>query len=641
MRFKEKAMETLHMSVPAFVWKPALWGVACFLLSAARAVRQPLPLAACAVLLAGALPCNLAAAVGALGGYCLLWSWEAALEPAALSLSFLAAAIIFRRTPISYAVLSAALTFAVGAIFLLDSGVAAAPVLHLLLSTGAAFAAPLLWERLGQEHRRRFGSLLLLACFAVLLPPFGASAAAGAAIALLSSGGSLSTAVLCGAAIDLGGILPVSMTGVLAFGSLIAGLAQWKQGPKRSGSFFASAVLWQLACGTVQPLLCFSAALGAAAGVLLPGMLPASEEDSRDSISGNLPRPQKGVEKALEQMYGVLARESPTVTPTRLADVYDYAADQVCKCCVRRAQCWELESEDTYHDLCKAGEGILIRGTALRDDLPERFAARCRHTEGFLTAVNQALDAQRLRAREERRFEEGRQIAAAQYLFLSRLLRRISEPEKTESIHFSPELAVGSACKAGNPLSGDRGATCRDRYGNFYVLLCDGMGTGAEARAESDRAAKLLAALLSGGAAADAALEMLNGFYLLRKTTAFSTVDLLQLNLFTGEGVLYKWGAAPSYLRAGETVQKIGTVTPPPGCGVGQASSPGRYELSLKAGETLVMVSDGAFGEETEQRLTSFSRGTVRDLASCLIAMGEAEAADDRTAVVLRLRTVA
>ena len=53
------------------------------------------------------------------------------------------------------------------------------------------------------------------------------------------------------------------------------------------------------------------------------------------------------------------------------------------------------------------------------------------------------------------------------------------------------------------------------------------------------------------------------------------------------------------------------------------------------------MVSDGAFGEETEQRLTGFSQGTVRDLASCLIALGEADAADDRTAVVLRLRSVA
>jgi hypothetical protein len=51
------------------------------------------------------------------------------------------------------------------------------------------------------------------------------------------------------------------------------------------------------------------------------------------------------------------------------------------------------------------------------------------------------------------------------------------------------------------------------------------------------------------------------------------------------------------------------------------------------------MVSDGAYGEETERLLAGFSQGTVRDLASCLITLGEADAADDRTAVVLRLRS--
>ena len=65
---------------------------------------------------------------------------------------------------------------------------------------------------------------------------------------------------------------------------------------------------------------------------------------------------------------------------------------------------------------------------------------------------------------------------------------------------------------------------------------------------------------------------------------------------------------------------------------------PGQYALSLREGETLVMVSDGAFGEETAQRLTEFSHGSVRDLASCLITLGASDAADDRTAVVLRLR---
>ena len=612
----------------------------CFLLAAARIVGSPLPLAACVVMLAGAWSGSLAALLGAGGGYILLWGWEAAMEPLALSLSFLAAAIIFRNTPISKSVLSAGLTAAVGAVFLLDTGITLSALANRAVSVLLAWAAPILWARAGSELRaRQICGVLLLGCLAATVPPLGYAAAAAVAFGLLNGGGSLLWAVTCGVALDLGGVPGVPATGALALGALICQLKGLRQPLNRGAVFAASVGFWQLLIGQFSPALSFGAVVGLGLGLLLPSdlMEPMSGLTPEPAQPGSLP-PQRGVEKALETMYGVLARESPEVTPEKLASVYDFASEQVCRCCVRRAQCWEQEAEDTYRDLCTAGEAILLRGTALREDLPERFSGRCRHTEGFLTAVNQALDAQRVGRREERRAAEDRQIAASQYLFLARLLHRASEPGARTPIRFAPELAVGTARRRDSPVSGDRGATCKDRFGNFYVLLCDGMGTGGAARTESDRAARLLTALLEAGVAADSAMELLNGFYVLRRDTVFSTVDLLQLSLYTGEGTLYKWGAAPSYLEAGGAVQKIGTVTPPPGCGVGEAHSPGRYALSLKEGETLVMVSDGAYGEETEQKLTEVSRGTVRDLASCLITLGDADGADDRTAIVLRLR---
>ena len=164
------------------------------------------------------------------------------------------------------------------------------------------------------------------------------------------------------------------------------------------------------------------------------------------------------------------------------------------------------------------------------------------------------------------------------------------------------------------------------------------MGTGQAARTESDLAARLLTAFLETGLEADTALELLNGFYVLRKDSAFATLDLLKLDLRGGEGTLYKWGAAPSCLRRGTGVETIGTATPPPGLEAAEGRVPGQYELSLKEGETLVMVSDGAWGEETARRLSEFAEGTVRDLAACLIAQDETDGADDRTVVVVRLR---
>ena len=613
-----------------------------FLLAAGQAAGRPLPLAACLVFLAGVWPGALAALAGACGGYLLFWGWAGAMEPLALSLSFFSAAVIFRNTPISGPALCAGLTGAVGVVFLLDSGLSGGSLAHLLASAASAGLAPVLWDRAKDRLRaRRLCGVLLLGCLAAAVPPYGAALGAALAFTLLTVGGSLPGTVLCGAAIDLNGALPLPVTGILALGLLLCRLAAADTARRRACLLVCGALAWQLFFGRLSLLFCLSAGLGCGAGCLLPPQLTEpvaalARKRTRDAA----PQPQPGVERALESMHRVLMGENPALSPEELSRVYDFAAEKVCRCCVCFGRCWEQQAEETYQDLCAAGEAILLRGTALREDLPARFADRCRHTEGFLTAVNQSLDAQRAGRREEYRRWEDCRIAAGQYLLLARLLHRVTEPGLTAPLSYTPELAVGTARRTDSPVSGDRGATCRDRFGNFYVLLCDGMGSGPAARAESDRAARLLTALLEAGAAADSALELLNGFYLLRRQTVFSTVDLLQLSLLTGEGTLYKWGAAPSYLRSGEAVQKIGTGTPPPGCGVGEAHSPGRYALSLKTGETLVMVSDGACGEETERRLAEVSHGTVRDLASCLITLGGPEAADDRTAVVLRLRPV-
>ena len=430
--------------------------------------------------------------------------------------------------------------------------------------------------------------------------------------------------------------------------SCLAGALIFRRTPVSRGMLAASLCLavgglFLLDTG-LRPLPLLRLGLGTALSAGAPRLLagsrrlltaPASEEENQPSRALPL---GKGVERALLTMHGVLAREDPAVPPLRLAEVYDFAAAQVCRCCARQTLCWETQAEDTYRDLCAAGEAIVHRGTALREDFPRRFTDRCCHTGGFLTAVNQALEDLLARRREDYRRGESRRIAAGQYLAFQRLLATLDRVPAATGAAYAPELAVGSACRAGSELSGDRGATCKDRFGGFYVLLCDGMGSGPEARQESDRTARLLTAFLETGMEPDTVLALVNDFFVLRRQAAFATLDLLRVDLRTGAAALYKWGAAPSYLRREGAVEEIGTATPPPGLEAAQGRVPGQYELSLREGETLVMVSDGAYGGETARRLGEIREGTVRDLASCLITLGEGDAADDRTVVVLRLR---
>ena len=199
---------------------------------------------------------------------------------------------------------------------------------------------------------------------------------------------------------------------------------------------------------------------------------------------------------------------------------------------------------------------------------------------------------------QEARLAEARAIAADQYRVLARVLR--SAPEEAAQPVYAPELGTRTRGRV-RGADGDRVTSFR--HGEwFYLLLCDGMGTGPEAARESETASSLLRRMIESGFDAQDALQTLNALYILRGDGGFSTVDLAQVSLVTGEGFLHKWGAAPSYLRSRLGIEKIGTASPPPGLGVGEAHRAGCVRLSLKRGETLVLVSDGIVEQAALQR---------------------------------------
>lgn len=126
----------------------------------------------------------------------------------------------------------------------------------------------------------------------------------------------------------------------------------------------------------------------------------------------------------------------------------------------------------------------------------------------------------------------------------------------------------------------------------------------------------MLRSLLTLGFDAMDAAAMLNELYVLRGDGCFSTIDLLEVDLCTGEGALYKWGAAPSYLKKGGTVKKIGTASPPPGLGVGEEHRAERVGLSLQRGEQLVLTTDGIPEAACEQYLRASGPLSPRELAA-------------------------
>ena len=114
------------------------------------------------------------------------------------------------------------------------------------------------------------------------------------------------------------------------------------------------------------------------------------------------------------------------------------------------------------------------------------------------------------------------------------------------------------------------------------------------------------------------------------------TVDLAELELQTGRVNLYKWGAVPSYLITPAGAEKIGTAAPPPGLSVTGVRET-VDKLSLRRGETLVLLSDGVDGEAAMSRAWDLADREPGEMAAKVLQYGRGTGCDDATATVIRL----
>ena len=222
----------------------------------------------------------------------------------------------------------------------------------------------------------------------------------------------------------------------------------------------------------------------------------------------------------------------------------------------------------------------------------------------------------------------------------------LEEEDALSLIQQEPLMAVAGVAarkKTGETVSGDAGTYFKRHDGKLYLLLCDGMGSGPEANRESTLAVRLLEQLLQAGVEAPRALTTLSSALALRgeETGGFTTVDLLQLDLFTGEGELFKLGAAPTYIKKGQDVRRLSGRSLPAGLAEGEGSALDRFPLRLNPGDCVLMISDGVCpGPEDgwlRERLAGFDGTSPKELARELVTRDLKDATDDRTALVIRL----
>lgn len=565
------------------------------------------------------------AAVGAGAGYLIFWG-NGGLEGVLWSLFGMVCALSFGstrltlRSPLLMPAFAGLVTALCG-LFMQNRGMDT-PVLIYLLRIGLAMGSAKL---LAVVVQRRDSIADWAACgLAVLalaqVAPVSWLSLGYPAAAAVCVAGAFPAAALGGLALDLANITAVPMTAVLCLAwltkllpmrhRLLHGLAP---------ALILPAVMFL--SGNIDLLPLPGLVLGGLLGLLLPGSGGFTRRRGEVGVT------QVRLElasAAFGQMQQLLLEQDSTPIDTQ--ELILRACHQACDSCPSRRNCPTRQQADTL-------PAQLLEEPILDTSLP--FS--CRRSGRLLQELRRAQEQMRLLRSTHKQQQEYRAALIQQYRFLCEYLQDLSDElgkrATLKDPRFRPEVAF-----CGNRSLAENGDRCLNFAGTcnrYYVAICDGMGTGIGATDEAETAGQLLKRLLSAGYPAEYVLSSLNSLCALRGRAGAVTVDLAELNLDSGKVLLYKWGAATSWLISGGGHEKIGTAGPPPGLSV--ADSPETASrLSLRRGELLVLRSDGVGGEEVPRCLCD-GKEPLGELAARILEGGSNEDNDDATVAVIRL----
>lgn len=569
------------------------------------------------------------AALGGMAGYGFFWQQWAGQGIALTGLSLVGVLLladrrVSRELPLLIPSVGMVMVSGMGLGFQILAG-DTTPIPVYLLRVALGGAVPWLFIRTSEKNepmlRWACGGVFTLGLAQILPIPWLGLGYVAAGVA--AAAGSFPCAAMTGLALDLSGITRVPMTAVTVLACLLRFLPRTPKWIRSLGPGFMGILL--MGMGNLRDPVILP---GLLLGGIIGGWLPYRTNTlNRRGDTG-------GAQVRLEMAAGVLTQvrlllEQLPQLPVDQDGLVSRAVVQACSGCSARKTCRDARRMEHL-------SGKLLQNPLLE---PEEIPVRCRKGHRVLAELRRAQEQLRTIRADRLRQQEYRQALVQQYDFLSNYLRdladRLNQRDTPGQMIYDPVVWV-----YGNRSAETNGDRCLQfaGVGNlYYIVLCDGMGTGPGAIREGKTAGQLLKGMLCGGFPAEAALESMNSLWALGERTGTVTVDLVQLELDTGKASIYKWGAASSWLVSGSHTEKLGQPGLLPGLSIGK-SSQGVCHLSLKKEQLLLMTSDGLQPEKVaeccrQRELTP--AGLARKLLSCAVQDG-----DDATVVTIQLLPV-
>jgi len=633
---------------------PFLHCVLPFFLSAAHLRGLYAPFALAAVASAGTGLPGLLSLLGAAGGAWAFLDFQSGLRQVAAAVLLYAANLFFSGTRLYERaafrpVLAVSVTLLVQSVYLLERS---AWQWTLCFASLAVLALCLWhWRTLWTKPTPR-AVWLLIAGAAValtdLLPSMELSPGRMAATALvvylawsLPTGDSVVWSAGVGLLLDLSrsGGEPILCA---VYGCAAAACAACRRLPwtVRAGVFCLSAGVVSVLFRADLPaaILCETAVCA----MLCSFFLRRRRQDERDGAPrrGKVDAPQPA--DALRSLYDSFFRGTVPPPPENPAVLFDRTAEQICRDCVLCRECWHKNYNSTYTAFNDACPKLLQRGQAAAADFPSYFSCRCVRFAEFLNTLNGELRAFLTRKQYHNRLTEMRRQAQEQY-------RQLGEALSGTAVHAVANVSSSLGYQVGTairPKSGE--SLCGDHLEVFevgdvlYLLLSDGMGSGAAAHHESAMTARLLRQFLASGIEPEPALKTLNSAMQLRgeQSDSYTTLDLLALHRHNGSAEVYKYGAAPSYVKRTGTVSRINSASLPAGL---QDQPPEQSRLQLLPESYFVMISDGVADADSDEwlrtLLSNWHGNSAQELAQLVLRQAQERTGgqDDCAVMILQV----
>lgn len=319
-----------------------------------------------------------------------------------------------------------------------------------------------------------------------------------------------------------------------------------------------------------------------------PGVLPAGV---RDRIL------------ALADVFGELGRTIQQQAATvwepgeEVAFTVNRLATGVCRDCGRYGDCWERNFLQYYRvatDLISRVVTEPVEAATIR----EAWGNSCSRPEVMAVGLNLLVEMRERERLYRLTLAEKRGMVAGHLLSVARVLddlpREPLAPDQPGVQRHGLEYAtdVAKLAREGRVVSGDSHLVRELPGGVLLLIVSDGMGNGSRAALESRAATALVTRLIEAGFAAASAIRLVNAALFLRSPDeSFATLDIVRVELGTGQAEFIKVGAAPSFVSRGGRVLTVPAGGPPLGILDDVDVEP--YRTVLGPGDTLVMVTDG------------------------------------------------